>query len=506
VLTIGIRYLTGYSAATDLARDAAEWPPHPGRLFMALAASYFENRGGAAERAALEWLETQAAPDVYASEANERTKVEAYVPVNDKSGDGTTRSKQLRAFRKTRPAEDTVYFRWQMEPEKELREALGTVCESVTRIGYSASLTQVWVELGNSPEANWLPSDGWNDIRMRIPVAGTLASLERSYRGEEREEYATLIAALASAPKSAQASLRKKLKERFPQGSPDPERPSLSVWQGYTRSAEAGRPGPTTSGPFAAEFLVLAKIDGPALGLESTQQLTGALRNAAMKSVGGEPPEWLTGHQEDGSPTKLIHAAFFPLAYIGGKYGDGHVMGLGIALPRDLETSARGRQEIRRRLGPLFFEADGTERKVRLWSEPGQWEWTLERHGVENGAQTLRRERWTGPSRTWASVTPVVLPRHAKKREGHAEQIVAAAVESAGYPALESIELNASSMVAGAPTAWEMPKYEQGGQNMCRYQVHAVIRFREPVTGPVLIGRGRFRGYGLFLPLEDETR
>ena len=41
-MILGIRYLTGYAVATDLAQRRAEWPPHPARIFMAMAAAHFE--------------------------------------------------------------------------------------------------------------------------------------------------------------------------------------------------------------------------------------------------------------------------------------------------------------------------------------------------------------------------------------------------------------------------------------------------------------------------------
>ena len=74
MLVIGVRYLTGYAVATDLASDAAEWPPHPGRVFMALAAAYFDGRGGTLEREALQWLEQQPAPSLHASRARHALK------------------------------------------------------------------------------------------------------------------------------------------------------------------------------------------------------------------------------------------------------------------------------------------------------------------------------------------------------------------------------------------------------------------------------------------------
>jgi len=36
--------------------------------------------------------------------------------------------------------------------------------------------------------------------------------------------------------------------------------------------------------------------------------------------------------------------------------------------------------------------------------------------------------------------------------------------------------------------------------------MHAVVEFSEPVRGPVIIGAGRFVGFGLCLPLDAERR
>jgi len=40
----GIRYLMGWAmaAADGAKKERAEWPPHPDRIFMALAAAWFE--------------------------------------------------------------------------------------------------------------------------------------------------------------------------------------------------------------------------------------------------------------------------------------------------------------------------------------------------------------------------------------------------------------------------------------------------------------------------------
>ena len=64
-LTITVEFLTGRCVAAKVSdRDAAEWPPHFGRLFMALAAACFEMDEDEHEVAALKWLESLPAPAI----------------------------------------------------------------------------------------------------------------------------------------------------------------------------------------------------------------------------------------------------------------------------------------------------------------------------------------------------------------------------------------------------------------------------------------------------------
>src|ERR1019366_1362897 len=107
----------------------------------------------------------------------------------------------------------------------------------------------------------------------------------------------------------------------------------------------------------------------------------------------------------------------------------------------------------------------------------------------------------------WASVTPVVLHHHPKKREGDVERIVREAFVSAFFPEPESVGVRSVSAVEGAGHALAVPPFTEGGPNLSSYQTHVVARFGQPVRGPMLVGRGRFRGYGLFRPMaESEER
>ena len=74
---------------------------------------------------------------------------------------------------------------------------------------------------------------------------------------------------------------------------------------------------------------------------------------------------------------------------------------------------------------------------------------------------------------------------------------------SALFPKPECVRVRSVSAVQGAGHAMALPPYTEGGANLCRFQTHVVARFAQAVRGPMLVGRGRYRGYGLFRPLPD---
>ena len=82
---VEVNFLTGrYVATCHNDRRQPEWPPHPARLFSALVSTWaVADEPDGSERAALEWLESQAPPGINASEAVPRKTVQHFVPVND---------------------------------------------------------------------------------------------------------------------------------------------------------------------------------------------------------------------------------------------------------------------------------------------------------------------------------------------------------------------------------------------------------------------------------------
>ena len=80
--------------------------------------------------------------------------------------------------------------------------------------------------------------------------------------------------------------------------------------------------------------------------------------------------------------------------------------------------------------------------------------------------------------------------------------MIAQACENIGLPRPTEVSATATSAFRGAPSAGQMPLMLRKDRTQKR-QTHAVIRFENPVVGPVLLGAGRYRGYGLCRPLRE---
>jgi CRISPR-associated protein Csb2 len=549
-MVLGIRYLTGYAVATHHARrDAAEWPPHPARVFMALAAALFETKPRAgeeeeerlwrAEREALEWLEALDAPELYASEASARAVVTFFVPPNDLAisakpdhlkPDAVRDSlavlpslrtnRQARTLPTVRPIEDTVYMIWRDTDARDHREALGRLCAKAIRVGHSSSLVQMWVA-DEAPAATHAPVQkdalARATAQMRPTSAGLLRYLEEQFNEEAIENFYSLSRDIQTSSGRAKTAAKLAFKDRFGEEwrrgiePPKSQRPRISIARGYTRVAEAASSEKTAHSFFSHDILVLAKHDGPNLGLESTAQLTAAMRGAILKAC-SPVPEWISGHDESGAPLQRPHLAVIPLAYVGHAHADGHMLGLGCVFPRDISPRERGRA-----LRKLLFTEQGEPRDIQLTlGRLGTW--TLRREEQVALPLALQSETWTRPGRTWASVTPVALDRHPKTdRESdrahwfvEVAEIVARSCERAGLPSPVEIDIDKTSWHRGAPRAKPgtngFPLLPAKPGEATRIQVHVWLRFAEPVDGPVLIGAGRYRGYGFCKPWTPSQR
>lgn len=259
-------------------------------------------------------------------------------------------------------------------------------------------------------------------------------------------------------------------------------------------------PMSSVSGTIFSPRLIVLALQDKRIPSQATAKLTHALRSTLMKACPKQPPpEWLSGHRLSGTPSTKPHLAFLSLPFVGRRCADGRIMGLAIAVPNQLHEHD---------VGPYLdvFLKDpntGNPRKHSLFGNAFP-KCTIVLETRETPPHNLVSDTWVRESKVWASATPVVLNRHydGRNRWEHAAEDIKDACRHIGLPRPRDVLLHPVSLVEGAPNSRDFPLLEHKSSAGKRNHSHAVIIFDEPVKGPVLVGAGRFRGYGLCRPMD----
>lgn len=451
MFALEVQYLLGRAFAGDFQdRAESEWPPHPSRLFSALAAAYFENGANAREKEALEWLERQSPPFVRAGSAGVSETPQAFVPTNY-PGDGppVLRGKQPRYFPAQGPSETTVFFIWpEANPAPEVAEALDRLAGQTAYLGKACSVVGMRAA-DTAPEPNYAPDAAGNRV-LRVPSRGRL------------EELAWLYAADQRVSPGAQAR--------------------------YRRMDQPGDEAEPVGSEFG-QMAVFRKTAGPGLPIEATLTLTEAVRKALMSNAGNEGPiiDLIHGHNGD------THCATAALPFVGREHADGHLMGFAIILPR--EANITDRRTV------LAACAELARRGLHI---PGVGDWTLDAADETTTNQALRPGTWSRPARLWRTVTPILLDRFPKKKGAGVEEILAAGCRRIGLPEPARVGHGPYSKMEGVPPVPGF-RLQRAGAERPRWGVHATIEFPVRVRGPVLLGAGRYFGLGLMRPEKEES-
>lgn len=506
---IGVRYLTGYAVAAH-PPGVHEWPPPPARLFMALVAACYETGGDAAEIEALRWLEQQHCPEVVASEADVREAVTVFVPPNDFTARDANilpqwrTKRQPRTFPRVRPHHDVVHFVWRDDPPD--RGVLASLCEKVTRLGHPSSLVHTWMEDGPvelDGRERLRPAET-GPVRLRRINPGSLDYLVDCYREDDIEDHfqldAEINASKGKAKRQAMAAYEQRIGRPWVKNTP-PERlrPEMSAASGYERVADGSQVRGSCFDP-SLIMLRLSPRDSRyrRLATASAPCACQVFRDAVIQHAPDDIPE-INGHAADGSPLKAPHLAVLPLPVVGGPHADGHLLGVAAALPRGI---ARGiRDAINAAIHKV--EAEGL-----TLGDLGVWD--AEFVPFDDRRWTLQSDWWVAseeePAACWATVTPIALDRHPKAKDPIEQQnelahLIRQACAAIELPVPARVVPLPVSVFVGVPDAGRYPRLPRKDGSK-RRQTHALLWFSEPVVGPVLVGAGRFRGWGVCRPYQ----
>lgn len=478
-----------------------EWPPSPLRAVQAVVAAAARAGTLASVRTALTWLEQRAAPLILAPEAIESaTGYRLSVPHNQmdlvarqwsRGSEGKTA--EQRTMKNVRPRhlpdDSAVHYVWSLDADDSAAAALVATVRHVVALGWGLDLVvghgaviddAQFAELSAALTV-WTPrNDGSHDLRTA--ANGTFEDFERRH------------AAFLSRTSFAGPTLHPP--------------PALSVFA-ITRYSRANQPPMIHVAGFAlmrADSDNFRAFDTARRGKAVAGMLRHAVRTAAERA-GWEPVRVnasVLGHG-DGDEPRLLLA---PVPSIEPRGNGGERVG---AIRRVMlfSTDPYGSDTFwaRRVLGgvDLIDEKTGEIQAVLA--------------AASTGDRVLRR--FTGKSRSWATVTPVVLPGHddpgglrnklkkttctevqkkllermMQRRETLVRKALLHAGLNAELAASATIEARESGFIAGVESA---SRYALPTHLATAPRLHVKLTFPHDVAGPLCIGSGRFSGLGLF--------
>jgi CRISPR-associated protein Csb2 len=534
MLAIEVELLTGrYAATAHNDRGRAEWPPHPARFFSALVAALHDHEGDdQTERAALLWLEQQNPPSLCVdpeSRVGRRQVQDVYVPVNDVTlgGDAAIRkaeakvaeaetapnkrraaeaklekerrdavaiqaqpsakalgmaiallperrTRQVRTFPVVLPETLTFAFVWPTADPSLHRAALEQLCARVTRLGHSSSLVRCGV-VDRDVKPTLVPSDE-GDVVLRVVGPGQLDRLDRAFGYHQGVQSRVL-----------------------------PARP-----QNYGSASRVTSPSPEVTSVFSTDWVVFERVGGSRPVASRATDLARALRSALIEVHGNQDlPASLSGHAESG-PTELPHIAFVPLPFVGNDHADGALMGCALVLPRDLPGNDR---ELLFRLIARWEKARADQRG-NMTLAGGSLPPVIVRRVDVSAKAALDPMRWCRASTRFITATPIALDKNpgnlrstqdatARKAALEAQRTISDACLRVVGARPSSVEVSLAPLLTGSQHVRHFQPWPGRPGRTPRVRVHADIRFESPVSGPLLLGAGRFFGLGLCLPVEN---
>lgn len=227
----------------------------------------------------------------------------------------------------------------------------------------------------------------------------------------------------------------------------------------------------------------------PAVSGRRIADVTAALKAATMaryQRLYGDPiPRQLHGHGFEGKGFEI--ARYLALPNVGYDHSDGRIHGAAVWLPQDCDATTVER-------------VGGAARSLDMLRAPGldvqvtPWDGT--------GPVATRPSRWRQRSTRWVTAIPAVHERFGRLNLSELGRWC----RHAGLPEPVAFRSARVPLVPGAlslhPT--EVRRAAHGTPEATKPYSHIELRFAEAIRGPVVIGGGRSRGFGLCIPVDDK--
>lgn len=491
-----------------------EWPPSPLRLFQALveaaASRWREPQFSVCPKPALEWFQQLASPDIVAPTHHVGTPFRIAVPNNDldvwagpvsKGNEPKKQPNELKTMKQIRPTHlsgEAVHYLYPLpDGGSPHEEVLKAAARSITHLGWGIDMVAADARVISQAEADKLPGHRWWVVPsggepLRVPKAGTLQNL--------MDKHAAFLGRLSADGFKPVPPLQcfdvKQYHTPTAGVGGSPERPVAAFEIHRTIDDQERHPGKSRFRPFDHVRRVAA--------------VAGMVRHAvaAVARQMGHPVEWVNAHilghgdEKDGQATSDERLMFLPLPSLTPNGVSGIRRVLVVGWPGCAELA-----DLRRRLNGCELIDRDTCTPVAVLSQ----------------LATTDREvmKFSEPGRTWSTVTPVILPGHddpsglrrkLRERDGKSadEQkhllerldsrivsLLSKAFHQAGWPAdalaWAELEYRPVGWLRGLDVA---RNYHLPPLGYPKY--HVRVRFRQAMAGPLAVGAGRYRGFGLF--------
>jgi CRISPR-associated protein Csb2 len=496
-LLITVSFLCRHYHGRNREKTLEDFPPSPMRLFQALIAASHRGSYGRqnidARDNALRWLENLSPPIIVADETvTSGEDAINFVPNNDDKIDHVRTDKSLHHHALLGDGE--VRYLWDFDANESATQHAKAVCAMAELVTYLGQTTDLVIAHGKivedfdagEPDAIIFEPRENRKGNRQAPVKGTLKGCQDRF--DERLNASS--------------------------GFPIPTR-----WLDYRERNALYLDAPKV-------LFEMRRFDGKRLSYEASllRYPSAMTRHAFLEflkeyqdftdETNGYSADLLSqkfaGHEStiSAKPVKSPHVAFVPLPSLNSDFtANGRVarvLVIGYGCESDEERE-------------MFYDiANKLNGRLLIDEQSGKPEGELRQINIRDDNIAYQFIVTSNRSaKTWRTVTPIVLSGHTKlitsydnphnekvkvfKKGYSPEELILKSLREAGIPleVVGSVAASKSPLVPKTQHAFDYKpsKYLEGSP---RY--HAEIIFKQPIIGSLVIGRGRYIGFGLMMP------